>query len=615
VYEDFGAWVEGESVEFRLFFPDAAVDPTQYQPDRGGLPKIDEIRVVGDFQSAVGLTDWDVDSAPRLVRGAHANGWLWTHRVNGLPEGFYQYKYRVILDNKEVRWCGDPCTRFVVGRDENSGFVIKGPTTDVQPIAARLPSEQLVIYELMIDDFTAGYRGQRAPIDAIRDKIDHLVALGINAVQFMPWTGWEGGGFSWGYNPHAFFSVESRYVEDPVAANAADDATRLYRLKTLVNELHSRGIHVLMDGVFNHVEAGTKSDGKGFAYHWFYQDPADSPYTGGFAQEGYFEDLDYHNLCTQQFTYDVCRYWLDTYQLDGIRFDFTLGFYDPTDLSRGLPRLLSDLHQAMNQQGRTNVSLFIEHLLDNRYAPIAVANAVGATGCWYDRFNWDLPQAAVGSCEPALLRVLDTGRDFDSDKNPVICLGNHDHSTAITRVGGRDRWWKLQAPLIALYTCSGAVLVQNGQEFGQPAYLPDSGDGRVVPRPLEWGLLNDETGQKLFSLHARLAQIRAEHPALRSHEFYPRLYDQQMTHFNSEGYGIDSYDNVVIYHRWGSNGQGGVEKFIIVLNFGDVDRQVRIPFPGNGSWTDVLNGDVFDVHDFQLVDHRVNSNWGKVFWQ
>jgi len=79
----------------------------------------------------------------------------------------------------------DPCTRYGGGENQNSGFVIGGPTMNVRPLADPRPLEELVIYELMIDDFTAGFRADRAPLAAVRDKLDYLQCLGINAVEFL----------------------------------------------------------------------------------------------------------------------------------------------------------------------------------------------------------------------------------------------------------------------------------------------------------------------------------------------------------------------------------------------------------------------------------------------
>lgn len=69
MYEQFGAVVDGQDVEFRLFFPDNARDPTQYV--RGGLPRIREIRVRGNFQGRIGGQDWELASAPLMTRIAH----------------------------------------------------------------------------------------------------------------------------------------------------------------------------------------------------------------------------------------------------------------------------------------------------------------------------------------------------------------------------------------------------------------------------------------------------------------------------------------------------------------------------------------------------------------
>ncbi|GJL83501.1 MAG: hypothetical protein DHS20C01_31350 [marine bacterium B5-7] len=370
-----------------------------------------------------------------------------------------------------------------------------------------------------------------------------------------------------------------------------------------------------MDGVFNHVDAGL-NPGRGFPYHWLYLDPDDSPFTGGFAGAGYFEEFDYNNLCTQQFIFDVCKYWLDSYQIDGIRFDYTLGFHRPGESHRGITKLITDLKDYLSQTGRDNVALMLEHLTDNRYQAIEDTNQICATGCWYDRFLYDVPQQAIdGHLNTRLIRVLDSGRDFVAGKGPVSYIENHDHSTLISRAGGRDRWWKAQVPLIALLTSPGAVLIHNGQEFGEDYFLPNSGAERVQPRPLHWELLDEVPGQRLLVLHQKLIQMRKNHPALRSHNLYPRHYDEGLTRFNDQGYGVDESRDIAIYHRWGTAEDGQLERFIIVLNFSDDDHHVNVPLSTNGLWQDLLNGGEYFVDNYHLPSHLINSNWGKVFYK
>ncbi len=429
MYEQFGPVVQGSSVDFRLFFPDASADPLQYV--NGGLPRIKKIQVVGDFQSKIGLRDWDVSTAPEMSLGTHPQGLLYSLPIAQLPEGFYQYKYFVTFENQTTGRCTDPCTKYVATEYENGGFVLGGNARRVRELAHRLPLKDLIIYELMVDDFTAGYRqGRGAPgcgpgqarlppgLGRERRAVHALDRLARQRVQL-------------GVRPVSVLLGKNHYVEDP-----REPLDRLYRLQTLIDKMHERGLHVIMDGVFNHVSAGLNPD-TGFPYHWLYQNPDESPYTGGFATGGFFEDLDYSNGCTEQFVLDVCRYWLDAYQLDGIRFDYTTGFYQRGGDSRGVARLVSDLRSHLASQGRRNVSLIIEHLTDDSHQAVADTNAIDADGCWYDRFLLDVPRyAAEGNVNTSLIRVLDSNRGFAAGKSPVTYIENHDHSTIVNRVGG-----------------------------------------------------------------------------------------------------------------------------------------------------------------------------------
>ncbi len=66
-----------------------------------------------------------------------------------------------------------------------------------------------------------------------------------------------------------------------------------------------------------------------------------------------------------------------------------------------------------------------------------------------------------------------------------------------------DLWYRVQPYMIALATCSGAVMLANGQEFGRSQYVPESDDGLPKissasnPRPLDWTQAADPTGQTI----------------------------------------------------------------------------------------------------------------------
>jgi pullulanase len=609
MYELFGAAVVGNSVEFRLFFPDSAVDSTQYT--RGAAPNIKTIRVTGDFQEDVGTTNWDPGSGPVMVKQPHPKGWLYTCQIPHLPDGYYQYKYFVTFNNQTTRWCADPCTKYGGAENENSAFVIGGTpfgSTAVDPIPNPLPLQDLIIYEVMLDDFTAGDRGTRAPMDAMIDRIPYLKDLGINAVEFMPWTAWPGDNFSWGYDPFSFFAVEHRYTHDP-----ATPLDKLAKFAALVNELHRNEIHVIMDGVFNHFVAG-KDPNRGFGYYWLYENPAECPYYGNYQSGGFFEEFDFNNTCTEEFIFDVCKYWLTRFEVDGIRFDFVKGFYHRDNQEQGIARVIRDVKDFAAETDKS-VALMLELLTDNRFEAIDDTNRIGASGCWFDPLMWEAFNIAEGrSISPYWMRCLHAAQDFADGKVPVTYIENHDHSTLANHAGARAWWWKTQPLAMALLTCSGAVLIHNGQEFGDDYWFPEDGHGRVLPRPVQWNKSTDFVGDRLRDLYRNLIRIRKEHPALRSPNFYPANYDGSWTRFNGEGYGVAVDQGLVIYHRWGNRDDGQLERFIVVLNFSDYDQFISLPFSVNGKWEDLLNGGSVKINDYWLSNQRISSNWGRIYY-
>jgi pullulanase len=202
--------------------------------------------------------------------------------------------------------------------------------------------------------------------------------------------------------------------------------------------------------------------------------------------------------------------------------------------------------------------------------------------------------------------------DAGSSRRPVTYIENHDHSTITEQCGGRNVWWRTQPLAIALLSICGAPLIHNGQEFGEQYWFPESGNGRVMPRPLRWERSSDASGVVLLNLCRQLIAIRKAHPALRAQSFYPP--DDGSLQFNSSGYGIDASRGLAIFHRCGDGGNGRVERLIVVLNFTDSDQWVDVPFSVNGQWNDLLNNEPVHVADYWLRNMRIPSHWGRVYW-
>lgn len=179
-------------------------------------------------------------------------------------------------------------------------------TWDVETFNRIDPSE-LVIYELLIRDFT-GTEGQargNGTIAGVMGKLDYLQSLGVNAIELLPIMEFNGNN-SWGYNTNFYFAPDKAY-----------GTPRDYKM--LIDECHRRGIAVILDIVFN------QSDG----LHPWYQmyDIAQNPFYNGSAPHSYsvLNDWNQDNPLVAQQWADCVQYWLTEYKADGFRFDLVKG--------------------------------------------------------------------------------------------------------------------------------------------------------------------------------------------------------------------------------------------------------------------------------------------------
>ncbi len=149
-----------------------------------------------------------------------------------------------------------------------------------RPVPTRL--EDLVIYEMHVGGLGAGKTepdGTPVPgdLDDAMGMLDYLVDLGVNAVELMPMSQFEGWA-TWGYGTSHYFAIE-------FSGGGRDE------LKHFVRECHRRGIAVILDVVYNHYNpdgeraewAYDSDDPERNIYYWYQGSPGDHPEpTGGY---------------------------------------------------------------------------------------------------------------------------------------------------------------------------------------------------------------------------------------------------------------------------------------------------------------------------------------------
>jgi hypothetical protein len=79
------------------------------------------------------------------------------------------------------------------------------------------------------------------------------------------------------------------------------------------------------------------------------------------------------------------------------------------------------------------------------------------------------------------------------------------------------------------------------------------------------------------------------------------------------GFGIDRARNVVVYHRWGIDDAGRLERLYVVLNFSQHTQTVSFRV-SDGLWQELLGGgSATPSNGWLTVD--VGSNWGGIYCQ
>ena len=173
------------------------------------------------------------------------------------------------------------------------------------------PWQEVVLIETHVGTFT-----REGTYRAMIDKLDHLAASGITALELMPLADFAGSR-GWGYDGVLWYAPDSAY-------GRPDD------LKTLIDEAHLRGLMVFLDVVYNHF--GPEGNYLGRYAPTFFTD----------AQTPWGSVIDYRLPQVRAFAIENALNWLDEYRFDGLRFDAVNNIFEPGDVP-----LLHDLSLAV----------------------------------------------------------------------------------------------------------------------------------------------------------------------------------------------------------------------------------------------------------------------------
>jgi maltooligosyltrehalose trehalohydrolase len=255
------------------------------------------------------------------------DGWF-SANVSGVKAGA-RYKFR-IDDEIDVP---DPSSAFQPDDISGSSEVIDH--TGYPWRASRWrgrPWQEAVVLEAHVGTFT-----REGTYRAMINKLDHLVAAGITALELMPLADFAGKR-NWGYDGVLWYAPDSVYG-------------RPEDLKALIDGAHLRGLMVFLDVVYNHFGPEGNYLGR-YAPSFFTE-----------AQTPWGSAIDYRVPEVRAFAIENALYWLREYRFDGLRLDAV-----NTIVETGEVAILHDLSVAVGrlaaETGR-HINLVLENG-DNR---------------------------------------------------------------------------------------------------------------------------------------------------------------------------------------------------------------------------------------------------------
>ena len=224
-----------------------------------------------------------------------------------------------------------------------------------------------VLYELHVGTFS-----DEGTFDGAQSHLDHLVHLGVDAVELMP-VAEASGAHGWGYDGVDLFAPHHAY--------GGPDG-----LKRFVDAAHARGVGVVLDVVYNHlgpVGNFLPEFGPYFSERHRTNWGAAVNFDGPFSDE------------VRRFVIDNARMWLSDYHLDGLRLDAVQAISDSSAV-HVLEQLAGEVRQLGADLGREVALIAESDLNDPRLVRSPDAGGYGIDSAWADEFHHALHAVLTG---------------------------------------------------------------------------------------------------------------------------------------------------------------------------------------------------------------------------
>ena len=406
------------------------------------------------------------------------------------------------------------------------------------------------------------------PVPRLKDLIPwigHIRSLHCNALYIGPLFESVG---------HGYETTDYKKLDSRLGTN--ED------LKDFVRQCHEAGIRVIFDGVFNHTGRDffafrdLKNNREASPYRdWFCQVNfwGNNEYDDGFSYDnwgGYnlLVKLNQRNPAVQDYICDVIRFWVDEFDVDGIRLDAAdvLDFQFMRCLRQLADRVKPEfwlMGEVIHGEYSRWVNEGTLHSVTNYHLHKALYSGHN------DHNYFEIAHTVrrlydMGGCRPDGLKLYNF-------------VDNHDVERIYTKLHRKSHYLPVH---ILLYTLPGIPSVYYGSEFGIEGKKERYSDDSLRPALSLDDYADALSDNPCTALICALGKIRQEVPALSRGDY--REVALTTTHY-------------VFARRW----QG--DCVYIAVNNGDHDVEVTLSSEGHGSFRGGLTGNVLEAREGRIT--------------
>ena len=572
-----------------------------------------------------------------LVKGTQGT---WQTKVSKDLKNTY-YTFQVMQNGKWLLETPDSYAK-AVGVNGKRGMVVnlketnpKNWTLDKGPVVKN--ATDMVLYESHIRDFSIDahsgitHKGKFLGVvekgtkstEGLSTGIDHLKELGITHIHLLPAFDFnsvdeskpEVVQYNWGYDPLNYNVPEGSY-----ASNANDGTVRIKEFKEMVQALHSNGLGVIMDVVYNHT-SGRDSSFNQFTPDYFYRQNLDGSYSDA---TGCGNEIASERAMVRKFIIESVSYWAKEYHVDGFRFDL-MGVHDiatMNDISVALHKInpsifiygegwtagASPLDEKLravkkNVYQLNKIAAFSDDIRDGLHGPYDKVKETGFVGgktgtaesvkfgivgaISHPQINYK----AVNHSDAAWAAEPSQSINYASchDDNTLLdrlTIANPDASEAdlikMDKLAQLTVFLSQGVPFIH----SGAEMLRTKQGVANSYKSPDSINA------IDWS--RKSKYKAVFTYYQSLLAMRKNHPAFRMPT--AKMIQEHLTF-------IENKDPLLIQFQINHNANGDAWKdILIVLNGDKTDKSITLP---EGNWTVVVNGDMVNENGIEKVSGTI----------